>query len=96
VTITHVALEPGAVSERHAHVRSEQIWIVESGEGVLLLGDGGAEPIRAGDIVRTPAGDIHGVVNSGHEPLAYLAITTPPQDFSAAYTAPPPAGASKV
>jgi len=86
-TITHVTMEPGAVSQRHAHSRSEQIWIVEYGEGVLLLADGGAEALRAGDIVRTPAGDIHGIVNSGTEPLVYLAVTTPPQGFSSAYDA---------
>jgi quercetin dioxygenase-like cupin family protein len=38
-TITQVTMEPGSVSERHAHPRSEQIWIVERGEGVLLLGN---------------------------------------------------------
>ena len=32
-TITQVTMEPGSVSERHAHERSEQIWIVERGEG---------------------------------------------------------------
>lgn len=85
VTITHVTMEPGSVSERHAHKRSEQIWIVERGEGVLLLGDEQTEVLRTGDIVRTPAGEIHGIVNSGKEPLVYLAVTAPPQDFSSAY-----------
>lgn len=84
-TITHVTMEPGSVSERHAHERSEQIWIVERGEGILLLGNEQTEALRAGDIVRTPANEIHGVANSGREPLVYLAVTTPPQNFSYAY-----------
>jgi mannose-6-phosphate isomerase-like protein (cupin superfamily) len=84
-TITHVTMEPGSVSERHAHQRSEQIWIVERGEGLLLLGNEQTEALRAGDIVRTPANEIHGVANSGKEPLVYLAVTTPPQNFSYAY-----------
>ena len=84
-TITHVTMEPGSASERHAHERSEQIWIVERGEGILLLGNEQTEALRAGDIVRTPAKEIHGVVNSGKEPLVYLAVTTPPQNFSSAY-----------
>ena len=87
VTMTHVIMEPGSVSERHAHERSEQFWIVERGEGILLLGNEQTEVLRAGDIVRTPAQEIHGVVNSGKEPLVYLAVTTPPQDFSSAYNA---------
>jgi quercetin dioxygenase-like cupin family protein len=84
-TVTHVTMEPGAVSERHTHQRSEQIWIVERGEGILLLGNEQTEVLRAGDIVRTPPEEIHGVVNSGNEPLVYLAVTTPPQNFSSAY-----------
>jgi mannose-6-phosphate isomerase-like protein (cupin superfamily) len=84
-TITHVTMEPGSVSERHSHKESEQIWIVERGEGVLLLGNERTEVLRAGDIVCTPPGEIHGVVNSGQEPLVYLAITAPPQNFSYAY-----------
>ena len=84
-TITHVTMEPGSVSERHTHERSEQIWIVERGEGILLLENEHTEVLRAGDIVRTPAGEIHGVANSGNEPLVYIAVTTPPQNFSSAY-----------
>lgn len=86
-TITHVTMEPGSVSERHGHQRSEQIWIVERGEGILLLANEQTEIIRTGDVVRTPPGEIHGVVNNGKEPLVYLAVTTPPQNFSSAYDA---------
>ena len=85
VTITHVTMDPGSLSRRHVHERSEQTWIVELGEGVLLLADERTEPLRAGDVIRTPAGDVHGVENTGAEPLVYLAVTTPPQDFSYAY-----------
>ena len=62
-------MEPGSVSERHAHTCSEQIWIVERGEGILLLGNEKTEALHAGDIVRTPAGEIHGVANKGKEPF---------------------------
>jgi quercetin dioxygenase-like cupin family protein len=84
-TITHVTMEPASVSDRHAHEGSEQIWIVERGERLLLLENERTEVLRAGDIVRTPAGEVHGVANSGKEPLVYLAVTTPPQNFSSAY-----------
>jgi quercetin dioxygenase-like cupin family protein len=87
-------MEPGSVSERHAHERSEQIWLVERGEGILLLENEQTGVLRAGDIVRTPAGEIHGVVNSEKEPLVYLAVTTPPQNFSSAYRQNRPPAAS--
>jgi quercetin dioxygenase-like cupin family protein len=84
VTITRVTMKPGSVSKRHAHPNSEQIWIVERGSGQLLL-DGAQSDLNAGDIICTPAGDVHGVENTGLELLVYLAITTPPQDFRPAY-----------
>ncbi len=64
---------------------SEQTWIIEKGSGLLLLANGKVEPLSAGDIIRTPPGETHGVENTGEEALIYLAVTTPPQDFSAAY-----------
>jgi quercetin dioxygenase-like cupin family protein len=88
VTITRVTMEPGAASTRHVHPASEQIWLVEQGSALLLTADGQTDGLRAGDVVRTPAGTIHGVANTGREPFVYLAVTTPPQDFSPAYKAP--------
>jgi quercetin dioxygenase-like cupin family protein len=85
VTITRVTMEPGATSARHAHPVSEQIWLIEQGNALLLMAGGQTDGLRAGDVVRTPAGAIHGVANTGGEPFVYLAVTTPPQDFSPAY-----------
>lgn len=85
MTITRVMMEPGAVSTRHGHPRAEQIWLIERGTGTLLM-DGDAEAeLQAGDIIRTPPGETHGVINTGTEPLVYLAITTPPEDFTKRY-----------
>jgi quercetin dioxygenase-like cupin family protein len=85
VTITRVTMEPGAASARHVHPVSEQIWLIEQGSALLLMADGQTDGLRAGDVVRTPAGTIHGVANTGSEPFVYLAVTTPPQNFSPAY-----------
>ena len=84
-TITRVTMEPGAVSGRHSHKASEQIWVVEKGAGMLLLDAGQEHPLKAGDIVRTPTAQIHGVRNIGDGEFVYLSITTPPQDFTAAF-----------
>jgi len=83
-------LDPGdhparRYDRRHSHPHSEQTWIIEQGRADLLLDDGQSRPVEAGAIVRTPAGEIHGLHNSGSEPLVYLAITTPPIDFRPAY-----------
>jgi quercetin dioxygenase-like cupin family protein len=85
VTITRVSMEPGATSPRHMHAVSEQIWLIGRGGALLLMHDGQTEGLSAGDVVRTPAGTTHGVANTGSEPFVYLAVTTPPQDFTPAY-----------
>jgi quercetin dioxygenase-like cupin family protein len=85
VTVTRVTMTPGAVSPRHSHARAEQTWIVEQGTATLLLADGRTEQLAAGDVIRTPHGDIHGVENTGTEPLVYLTITTPPEDMTGFY-----------
>ena len=85
VTITRVTMEPGATSARHIHPVSEQIWLIEQGSALLLMTDDRTDGLRAGDVVRTPAGTIHGITNTGGETFVYLAVTTPPQDFTPAY-----------
>lgn len=85
VTMTHVTMEPGASSARHSHANSEQTWIVKSGNAKLLLAGLETAELRAGDVVRTPAGDVHGIENSATEPFVYLTVTTPPEDMTKFY-----------
>jgi mannose-6-phosphate isomerase-like protein (cupin superfamily) len=85
LTITRVTMQPGSISTPHSHARSEQIWIVERGSGQILTQDGTPAELKAGDIVRTPPGTAHGVLNTSNEPLVYLSITTPPEDFTKRY-----------
>lgn len=85
VTITRVTMQPGATQPRHAHEQAEQTWLVEQGSATLLLADEQTAQMQVGDVIRTPAGETHGIANSGSEVFVYLAITTPPQDFTAAY-----------
>ena len=85
VTITKVTVAPGAVSPRHHHEASEQIWVALLGTGTLLLGGGESRPIQAGDVVRFADGDIHGIENTGTPPFVYLSVTAPPINFRQAY-----------
>ena len=84
-TITRVTVQPDSGQVRHSHQDAEQIWLVERGAATLLLANDRTAMMHEGDVIRTPAGDIHGVLNTSSEEFIYLAITTPPQDFSAAY-----------
>lgn len=86
-TVTRVTLEPGAVSPRHSHQCSEQIWLVEQGRARLLLADG-SEQMVPGDVVRTRAGEVHGIDNDGGAQFVYLTVTCPPEDMAGFYDDP--------
>ena len=86
MTVTRVTMQPGAISPPHVHVNSEQVWIVEKGAATLLLGEGGTVLITAGQVVRTPPGESHGIENTGSEVFGYLSITTPPENFTTHYS----------
>jgi len=85
LTITRVVLQPGATNPRHRHVASEQVWVALRGAGLLLLADEATMAFAEGDVVRFEEGDIHGLHNSGSTEFEYLAVTSPPLNFRAAY-----------
>ena len=85
VTMTRVTMRPGAVTPRHRHPGSEQVWVVEQGTATLLLEGDETAPVRTGDVVRTPAGEVHGLANTGAAPFVYLTATTPPIDLTGSY-----------
>jgi quercetin dioxygenase-like cupin family protein len=87
VTITRVVVEHGATQPPHKHASSEQIWLAIAGQGTLILEGQTVRPFTAGEVVRFADGDIHGFTNSGTAPFIYLSVTSPPINFSYAYTA---------
>ncbi|MDX2219489.1 MAG: cupin domain-containing protein [Burkholderiales bacterium] len=86
VTITRVVVEPGQTQPRHVHQSSEQIWIAISGKGTLLLQDEDTMAFHEGQVVRFSDGDVHGFTNTGAVPFVYMSVTSPPINFSYAYT----------
>ncbi len=71
-------VEPGQNIPRHIHPNGQDTWTVLSGKGEYYLDDRGtSEPIVAGDVVVAESGCVHGVFNSGDEPLTFISIVTP-------------------
>jgi quercetin dioxygenase-like cupin family protein len=85
VTLTRVTVAPGATNPRHTHPNSEQVWVALRGSARLLLRGTTIESFAEGDVVRFVEGDVHGLENPGAEDFVYLAVTSPPIDFRAAY-----------
>jgi mannose-6-phosphate isomerase-like protein (cupin superfamily)/protein tyrosine phosphatase (PTP) superfamily phosphohydrolase (DUF442 family) len=87
VTITRVTVDAGAEQSPHAHQSSEQIWVAISGSGLLMLVDDKTKKFSAGEVVRFADGEIHGFKNTGNQPFVYLSVTSPPVNFTSAYSA---------
>lgn len=85
LTITRVAVEPGARNPPHRHPTSEQVWVALRGSGQLLLETGKTQQFSEGDIVRFEDGDLHGFENTSGTDFEYLSVTSPPVNFRAAY-----------
>lgn len=76
---TLTVVEPGKRAfPFHNHHGNEEMFVVFRGTGEVRIG-GETHPIRSGDVIACPAGGsetAHQIVNSGDEPLTYLAIST--------------------
>ena len=85
ISITRVAVQPGAKNPPHRHTESEQVWVALRGNGQLLLEGGRVVPFAEGDVVRFEDGELHGLENSSSSEFEYLSVTSPPVNFRAAY-----------
>ena len=71
-------LAPGRQSfPHHYHFGNEEAFFILSGDGEVRLGDERTS-VSAGDYIACPAGaeSAHSLINTGSEPLRYLAIST--------------------
>jgi len=59
----------------HAHSLIEEMFVVLEGSGTLRH-DGREYPIEAGDVVASPVGKPHQIVNTSDADLKYLAISS--------------------
>ncbi len=69
-----VTFEPGARTAWHSHPRG-QVLIVTAGTGRVQSWSGPIEEIRAGDVVRIPAGAKHWHGASPHASMTHIAVT---------------------
>ena len=70
---SRLTLPPGASIGMHKHETEDELFIIESGNGII---DTGREKIKvaAGDAVLTGNGEEHALINDGRGPLEVIAI----------------------
>jgi uncharacterized cupin superfamily protein len=72
----YLVVPPGKTSMPfHRHHTSDEMFFILSGSGIYRFGDERI-PVRAGDCLGAPAaGAAHQLINTGSEPLRYLALS---------------------
>lgn len=71
--------QPKGYVAPHRHQVQEQIYHIQSGEGVMEL-EGERHVVRPQDTVFIPPGVEHAIYNSGLADLVFYVITSPPED----------------
>jgi mannose-6-phosphate isomerase-like protein (cupin superfamily) len=73
----HNRLEPGAAVGEHVHTRTEEIYFIVSGKGMMKY-DGEEFEVVPGDLIMTPLNGRHGITNHGSEPLDFVVVEALP------------------
>jgi mannose-6-phosphate isomerase-like protein (cupin superfamily) len=77
----YVRLEAGGSVGKHRHSRTEEVYIVVSGQGVLEVA-GQEVVMNPGNSVVTPLNGVHAFWNSGSAPVEFLVIETVPPEIA--------------
>ncbi|GAB2629721.1 hypothetical protein GCM10027168_71650 [Streptomyces capparidis] len=92
-------LPPGGVSGEHLHSRTEEVYVLLGGRGVITL-DGTPHRVGPGAAVLTGLGTRHGLRNTGRDPLSWLVVeltaTPGPPAATPGIPTPTPAPAGSV
>ena len=76
-SLAEARVAAGQSTRLHRHGRSEELYHVTAGEGLMTLDDE-QFPIMPGDTIAIAPGRAHCVQNTGTEPLVILCSCSPP------------------
>ena len=85
-SLAEASLEPGQSTQRHYHARSEEIYLLTEGGGVLEV-DGESRTVTAGDAILIPPGAWHQLV-AGRDGARLLCMCAPPYSHDDTYFSP--------
>lgn len=71
-------LEPGASIGEHEHTDDEELYLVVSGHGTMIM-DGVPTPIGPGDASLVKRGHTHGLINGPDEPMRLIVVCVAPE-----------------
>lgn len=74
-SLAEASLAPGQTTEPHLHKKSEELYFILEGEGILSIG-GESRPVSTGDCALIPPGSLHSI--RAVSPLRFLCCCAPP------------------
>jgi len=75
-TLAEARLPAGGSTTPHYHVKTEEIYYILAGQGVMHLGEETRE-VGPGDAIAIPGGASHRITNTGGEVLKFLCCCAP-------------------
>ncbi len=76
-SLAEATLLPGSETAGHVHARTEEIYYILRGRGVMTVGAARRE-VGPGDGILIPPGARHSIENPGAEALVFLCCCAPP------------------
>lgn len=75
-SVARARVEPGITTQLHALTGIREIYVIETGEGVVEV-EGRVAAVGPGDRVDIPAGAPQRITNTGPEDLIFLCLCSP-------------------
>jgi mannose-6-phosphate isomerase-like protein (cupin superfamily) len=76
-SLAEAIIRPGQETVLHKHLRTEELYHITAGTGLMTLGEERLE-VHTGDTVCIPPGMPHCILNTGDGPLTILCCCSPP------------------
>lgn len=73
ITVSRYSVAPGAEVSLHVHTGKREYWIIVAGSGMVSI-DEERIAVGEGDVVLTPAGRAHALVNTADLPLVFVNV----------------------
>ena len=80
-SLAEAKLPPGAATQEHYHVKTEEIYYILEGRGLMKLGDEQREVVSL-DAIAIPPGVRHKITNTGADDLIFLCCCAPAYEHS--------------
>ena len=75
-SLAEAIVKPGQLTQLHRHIKSEELYHVTSGTGLMTLADEKFD-VTSGDTICIPPGTAHCIENTGTDDLLILCCCSP-------------------